>query len=79
MVQMYWPKYVPGDEIIAHFDNKDVEDIDAINGTMDGVPSHIHAIKEPDYIMMLMSTYGTTPMMGVTKRQHYTVDRVKKW
>ena len=41
---------------------------------MDGVPFHIHAMKEPDYIMMLMSTYGTTLKMGVTKRQHYTVE-----
>ena len=45
---------------------------------MDGVPFHIHAMKEPDYIMMLMSTYGMTLRMGVTKRQHYTVEGVKK-
>ena len=74
----YWPKYVPGNEIIAHFDNKDVGDIDTIKGTMDGVPFHIHAMKEPDYIMMLMSTYGMTLRMGVTKRQHYTAEGVKK-
>ena len=73
-----WPKYVPGDEIIAHFDNKDVGDVDAIKGTMDGVPFHIHAMKEPDYIMILMSTYGTTLRMGVTKSRHYTVEGVKK-
>ena len=65
----YWPKYVPGDEIIAQFDNKDVEDDDTIKGTMDGVPFHIHAML--DYIMMLMSTYGMTLRMGVTKRQQY--------
>ena len=75
----YWPKYVPGDEIIAHFDNKNEGDIDAIKGTMDGVPFHIHAMKEPDYIMMLMSTYGTTLRMGVMKRWHYTVEGSKKW
>ena len=74
----YWPKYVPGNEIIAHFDNKDVGDVDTIEGTMDVVPFHIHAMKEPDYIMMLMSTYGMTLRMGVTKRQHYIVQGVKK-
>ena len=74
----YWPKYVPGDDIIAPFDNKNVGDIDAIKGTMDGVPFHIHAMKELDYIMMLMSTYGMTLRMGVMKRQHYTVEGVKK-
>ena len=31
----YWPKYVPGNEIIAHFDNKYVGDVDAIKGSMD--------------------------------------------
>ena len=72
------PKYVPGDEIIAHFDNKDVGDADTIKGTMDGVPFHIHAMKEPDYIMMPMSSYGTTLRMGVTKRQHYTVEGGQK-
>ena len=74
----YWPKYVPCNEIIAHFNNKDVGDINAIKGTMDGVPFHIHVMKEPDYIMMLMSTYGMTLRMGVTKRWHYTVEGVKK-
>ena len=74
----YWPKYVPGDEIIAHFDNKNVGDVDTIKGTMDGVPFHIHAMKELDYIMMLMSTYGMTLGMGVMKRQHYTVEGFKK-
>ena len=53
-------------------------DVDAIKGSMDGVPFHIHAMKEPDYIMMLMPTYGMTLRMGVTKRRHYTVEGVKK-
>ena len=74
----FWPKYVPGNEIIAHFNNRDMGDINAIKGTMDGVPFHIHTVKEPDYIMMLMSTYGMTLRMGVMKRQHYTVEGVKK-
>ena len=33
--------------------------VDALQGTMEGVPLHIHAMKEPDYVMMLMLTYGT--------------------
>ena len=50
----YWPKLVPGDEIIAHFNDKEVGVVDAIKGTMDSVPFHIHGMKEPDYISMLM-------------------------
>ena len=55
----YWPKHVPGDKIIQHFDDKEVGDVDAIKGSYDRVPFHIHVLKEPDYVMMLMSTYGT--------------------
>ena len=46
--------------------------------TMNAIPFYIHAMKEPDYVMMLMSTYGTLLSMGETKRRHFTVDRVKK-
>ena len=74
----YWPKHVPGDEIIQHFAEKEVGDVDALKGELDGVPFYIHAMKEPDYTMMLMSTYGTLTRMGETKRRHYTEDRVKK-
>jgi hypothetical protein len=32
---------------------------DALRGTLDGVKFYIFAMKEPDYMMMLMSTYGS--------------------
>ena len=35
---------------------------------MDGVPFYVHAMKEPDYTMMLMATYGTTTRVGEQKR-----------
>ena len=74
----YWPKHVPGDEIIQHFAEKEVGDVDALKGEMDGVPFYIYAMKEPNYTMMLMSTYGTLTQMGETRKHHYTEDRVKK-
>ena len=75
----YWPKYIPGDEIIEHFKDKEVGHVDALKGTMDGVPFYVHAMKEPDYTMMLMATYGTTTRVGEQKRRHYrTDDGVKK-
>ena len=33
-------------------------------GELDKVMFHIHAMKEPDYVMSLMSTYGTSQRMG---------------
>ena len=32
---------------------------DALSGKLDNVPFHVHCMKEHDYVMMLMSTYGT--------------------
>ena len=57
--QRYWPKYVQGDRIAEHFENKVVGDVDAWPGVLDGVKFDIFAMKEPDYIMLVMSTYGT--------------------
>jgi hypothetical protein len=56
----YWPKDVDGEAISSYFDDKDVGHSDAWPGEIDGVRFHIFCMKEPDYVMSLMSTYGTT-------------------
>ena len=55
----YWPKFIRGDNIKAHFDNKEVGETDSWAGKLDNIPFHVYAMKEPDYVMSLMSTYGT--------------------
>ena len=60
----YWPKYIKGDAIKEHFDDKDVGDCDSWKGNMDEVPFHVYAMKEPDYVMSLMSMYGTNLRNG---------------
>jgi hypothetical protein len=60
----YWPKYIDGDGIQRHFVDKEVGDADALPGTLDGQKFHIFAMKEPDYTMMLMSTYGSLNEMA---------------
>ena len=55
----YWPKFIRGDDIKAHFDNKEVGATDSWAGELDNIPFHVYAMKEPDYVMSLMSTYGT--------------------
>ena len=57
--QRYWPKYIKEDDIKQHFDDKEVRDFDSWKGCMDEVNFHVYAMKEPDYVMSLMSTYGT--------------------
>ena len=54
----YWPKYVPGALIDTHFDDKQVGDTDSLHGVLDGVPYDIFCMKELDYVMKIMSTYG---------------------
>ena len=55
----YCPKYIKGDEIKAHFEGLEVGTADAIKGALDHVPFHVFAMKEPDYTMMVMLTYGS--------------------
>ena len=60
----YWPKYIKGDDIKSHFDGKDVGNCDSWKGQMDEVDFHVYAMKEPDYVMSIMSTYGTNQRTG---------------
>ena len=57
--QKYWPAFIKGDDINKHFEDKEIGDTDSLPGTMDGVPFHVFGLKEPDYVMKVMATYGT--------------------
>ena len=54
----YWPKYVPGEAMNEHMASKEVGECDSLRGTLDGVPFDLFTLKEPDYSMKIMSTYG---------------------
>ena len=60
----YWPKYICGDEVKQHFNDKEVGDADSWGGKLEDVPFHVFAMKEPDYVMARMSTYGTNARDG---------------
>ena len=57
--------------INQHFQEKDVSDVNALPGTLDGASFNIFCMKEPEYTMMLMSTYGSLNEVeeGATARQ----------
>ena len=55
----YLLKFIRGQEIKAHFAEMDVGDTDSRAGVLDDKPFHVYAMKEPEYVMSLMSTYGT--------------------
>ena len=65
----YWPKYIPGDVIKAHFSTKPVGAADSMAGVLEEVPFHVYCMKEPDYTMMLMSTYGTNSTTNTKRSQ----------
>ena len=71
----YWPKYIKGDEIKKHFDDKDVGYVDATKGSLDGVNVEIHCLKEPDYGMMLVTSYRTLERVGDEKKRIWTPER----
>ena len=37
---------------------REVGEVEALKGTIDNSPYHIFCMKEPDYNMKMMSTYG---------------------
>lgn len=67
----YWPKHIRGDDIAAHFANKEVGAVDAWPGTLLNVPFHVVCMKEPNYVMSLMATYGTLETVGDEKRREW--------
>ena len=60
----YWPKFIKVNDVKAHFAYHEVGAVNAWPGHLDGVKFHVGCMKEPDYVMSLMTTYGTTELMG---------------
>ncbi len=54
----FWPKGIDGTRIVAHFDNLAVGTTDRLPGNYENIKFDVFAMKEPDYVMMMMSTYG---------------------
>ena len=64
----YWPKYVKGDDIKNEQESQPVGTQSRLPGILDGVPFDIITSNEPEFVMMFMSTYGTTnPKVGQEK------------
>jgi len=57
--EMFWPSGVPGTSIDDHMADRDVGEVDAIQGTADGVTYNLWTMKEPGYVMKMMATSGS--------------------
>ena len=60
----------------VHFANEEVGKEVAIKGVLDDVRFYLFAMKEPDYMMQIMSMYGTLGNLGEEKTQHFTITGV---
>ena len=54
----YWPKYIDGEDIDQHFQTKEVGQCDSLPGNLSGKAFSIFCMKEENYKMKLMATYG---------------------
>ena len=60
------------------FENKEIGYADSLPGKMDDVPFHIYGMKELDYIMKLMPTYGTNEQISSHKTKHNYMNSERK-
>ena len=54
----YWPTLVARDAMQQYFHEHYVGNIDAVAGTLNGIPYNLWCMKEPDYVMRMMATGG---------------------
>ena len=55
----YYPRYIDGEEIKEYMDLKGVGEADAMLGSLRGDSFYVFALKDADYTMIMLSTYGT--------------------
>jgi hypothetical protein len=70
----YWPKYVPGDLMDAHMPFKDIGEVDSYKGVLLDVPYDLFCMKDVDYTMKIMSTYGSLLPKDGAPDKHRVVD-----
>lgn len=63
----YWPKNVKGDQIKLLMKDDAVGVTKRLPGQLDGIKFDLFCLKEPDYMMPLMSTYGSVNAKSTQK------------
>jgi Transposase IS4 len=69
-----WQKYVKGELIKEHFESLQVGDVDTWSGIPDNIICHIYGMKESEYIMMMMTIYGTLERVPKKPERATTAD-----
>ena len=60
-----WPRGIDGESIKEHMSTKTVGEVDCLPGLHNGHKFNIFCLKEPDYVTMLMGTFGSALPAGV--------------
>ena len=60
----YWPRYIKGEEIKEHFADKEPGSFDAMKGKMENTEFYVYGMKEPDYVLLFMTSYGVEGRQG---------------
>ena len=64
-------KMRPGTVVKVAGKDKKVGDVDTWPGKLDGIPFYVFSMKEPDYVMSIMSTYGTCNVTDSSTKRIY--------
>ena len=73
----YWPRFIKGDDVKEHLAYFEVGAVDAWPGHLDGVKFYVSCMKEPEYAMSLMTTYGTTELICNSRPRVYEINGIK--
>ena len=73
----YWPRYLKGEKIKALFEYAPVGDSQILPGKINGVNFDLFFLKDPDYVMTLISTYGSLHTHPNQKKRFRTNDKGK--
>ena len=67
----YWPKYVKGNEAKEHFADEIVCHFYAKKVELDQCPFYTYGMKEPDYVLLFMTTFGSGIHYGKEQTRSY--------
>ena len=59
-----------GEAVKEHFKDKEPGYCDSKRVELEGVPFYVYGMKEPDYILLFMTTFGSTARMGRFRRDN---------
>ena len=67
----YWPENIKSDAIDAQFALNEMGNVDSVKQVEDGLAYHVCCMKDADYVMKLMTTYGKLELTNKRTRSKF--------